>query len=255
MLERALRRDRMLVVVGLLVVVALSWTHLLTGAGMSQDMGDMLMPMSAPPWSLGHAALVVSMWAVMMAAMMLPSAAPMILFYVTVARRRNEADPAAAGAGLFALGYLVVWAIFSLAAAALQFALEKTAWLSPTMQTTSMTLAGMVLIAAGVYQWTPLKHACLRRCRSPLEFVVLHWQPGARGAFAMGLRHGSYCLGCCWMLMLLLFISGVMNVAWIAGIAVFILVEKTIPAGHWVSRGAGAILIAWGAATLLARVV
>jgi predicted metal-binding membrane protein len=150
--------------------------------------------------------------------MMLPGAAPMILFYSAIARRRSKAAPAAAAAGVFSLGYLAIWAIFSLAAAALQIGLELTALLSPAMKTTSIAVAGIVLIAAGVYQWTPLKHACLRRCRSPLEFVMLHWRAGTRGAFTMGFRHGGYCVGCSWLLMLLLFIGGVMNIAWIAAI-------------------------------------
>ena len=254
MLERALRRDRALVVFGLLLVVVVSWVHLLSGAGVMERMGDMLMPIGTGAWTPGHAALIVSMWAVMMAAMMLPGAAPMILFYSAIARRRSEAEPAAAAAGVFSLGYLAVWAIFSLAAAALQFGLERTALLSPAMKTTSIAVAGIVLIAAGVYQWTPLKRACLQRCRSPLEFVMLHWRAGTRGAFTMGFRHGGYCVGCCWLLMLLLFIGGVMNVAWIAGISLFILVEKTAPARRWISRGAGAILAAWGVATLLASI-
>src|SRR6185437_1282109 len=254
MLERALRRDRALVVFSLLVVVVVSWAHLLSGAGVMERMGDMLMPIGTGAWTPGHAALIVSMWAVMMAAMMLPGAAPMILFYSAIARRRSEREPAAPAAGVFSLGYLAVWVIFSLAAATLQFGLERTALLSPVMRTTSIAVAGIVLIAAGVYQWTPLKHACLRRCRSPLEFVMLHWRPGTRGAFTMGFRHGGYCVGCCWLLMLLLFIGGVMNVAWIAGISLFILVEKTAPAGRWVSRSTGAILAAWGLVTLLARI-
>lgn len=254
LLERALRRDRALVVFGLLLVVVVSWAHVLSGAGAMREMDGMLMPMSNGSWTPGHAALVVSMWAVMMAAMMLPSAAPMILFYSAIARRRSEIEPAAAAAGVFSLGYLAVWAIFSLAAATLQFGMEQTALISPAMKTTSIALAGTVLIAAGVYQWTALKQACLRRCRSPLEFVMLHWRAGTRGAFTMGFRHGVYCVGCCWLLMLLLFIGGVMNVAWIAGISLFILVEKTAPAGRWVSRSAGAILAAWGLVTLLARI-
>ena len=254
LLERALRRDRALVVFGLLLVVAVSWAHVLSGAGVMQEMDGMLMPIGDGSWTPGHAALIVSMWAVMMAAMMLPSAAPMILFYSAIARRRSEAEPAAAAAGVFSLGYLAVWAIFSLAAATLQFGMELTALMSPAMKTTSIALAGTVLIAAGVYQWTPLKQACLRRCRSPLEFVMLHWRAGTRGAFTMGFRHGVYCVGCCWLLMLLLFIGGVMNFAWIAGISLFILVEKTAPAGRWVSRSTGAILAAWGLVTLLARI-
>ena len=251
LIEGALRRDRLLVVSCLLLVVVLSWAWLLTGAGMMQEMGDMLMPMSNGPWTPRHALLVLSMWAVMMAAMMLPSAAPMILFYNTIARRRGEGGQPATASGTFAFGYLAIWAAFSLAATALQFGLERAALLSPMMETTSIALAGAVLIAAGAYQWTPLKQACLRYCRSPLEFVLTQWRPGARGAFQMGLRHGAVCVGCCWLLMLLLFVGGVMNFAWIAGIALFVLVEKIGPAGHWISRGAGALLMVWGGATLL----
>jgi predicted metal-binding membrane protein len=124
--------------------------------------------------------------------------------------------------------------------------------MSPMMETTSIVLAGTVLIAAGIYQWTPLKQGCLRRCRSPLEFVMTHWREGWRGAFFMGCRHGVYCVGCCWLLMMLLFVGGVMNLAWVAGLALFVLVEKFAPAGHWIGRGAGVLLAGWGAATLLA---
>jgi predicted metal-binding membrane protein len=251
-MEGALRRDRLLVVCALLVVIALSWTYLLAGAGMSMhEMDGMLMPMRMGPWTLGYAGLVLVMWSVMMVAMMLPSAAPMILLYSAIARRR--AQGAATGApGMFAFGYVTVWAGFSVAAVALQFGLEKAALLSPMMETTSVAFAGAVLIAAGVYQWMPLKQTCLRHCRSPLEFLTTQWRNGNRGALVMGLRHGGYCLGCCWLLMLLLFVGGVMNLAWIAGIAILVLVEKIAPAGHWIGQAAGAGLIIWGSATLAA---
>ena len=253
LVEGALRRDRLLVVSGLLFVVVLSWAYLLTGAGMMQGMGDALMPMSTGPWTPGYAVIVLVMWAVMMAAMMLPSAAPMILLYATIARRRGgRGETASASSGVFAFGYLAIWAAFSLAATALQFALEQAALMSPTMQTTSVALAGAVLVAAGLYQWTPLKQACLRYCSSPLAFIMTHWRPGTAGAFSMGLRHGTYCVGCCWLIMLLLFVGGIMNFGWIAGIALFVLVEKLVPAGHWIGRGAGVLLVVWGAATLLA---
>lgn len=249
-LQRVLRHDRVLVVAGLLAVVILSWTYLLTGAGMVQAMGDMLMPMSMEPWTPGHAALVFAMWAVMMAAMMLPSAAPMILLYSIIARSKAASGELVTASGGFMLGYVAVWAAFSLAAAALQYVLELSALLSPMMETTSTFLAGAVLITAGLYQWTPLKQFCLRHCRSPIEFLTTHWRAGVRGAFVMGFRHGAYCVGCCWLLMLLLFVGGVMNFTWIGGIALFILIEKLAPAGHWIGRGAGVLLIAWGAATL-----
>ena len=252
-LNGLLRRDRIVVVFGLLGVILLCWAYLLSGAGMSMhEMDGMLMPMSAGPWTPGYAAVVLVMWAVMMAAMMLPSAAPMILFYDTIARARRSKGGSATASGIFASGYVAVWAAFSLVAVALQFGLDEAILLSPMMQTTSTVVAGAVLIAAGLYQWTPLKHACLRRCRSPLDFVMTHWREGPSGAFIMGIQHGAFCVGCCWMLMLLLFVGGVMNVSWIATLAAFVLVEKLAPAGYWIGRAAGAFLIAWGGVTLFA---
>jgi len=214
------------------------------------EMNGRLMPMRSEPWTMGYAVLVLGMWAVMMAAMMLPSAAPMILFYGTIARGRRARGDLTVGSGVFAGGYLLVWAAFSLAAVGLQFVAEQAALLSPMMEMTSIGLSGVLLIAAGLYQWTPLKQACLRRCRSPLEFVMTQWREGVRGAFVMGLKHGAYCLGCCWLLMMLLYVGGVMNLGWIAGLALFVLVEKLAPAGHWLGRAAGAGLIVWGGATL-----
>ena len=249
-IEAALRRDRIIVISALVAVVVLAWGYLLVGAGMSMhEMGGMPMPRHQL-WTPGYVAVVLLMWAVMMAAMMLPSAAPMILLFGAIARLRQPAGNAPADAGVFGIGYVAVWAAFSLIAVALQFCLDQAALLSPMMNTTSKALAGAVLIGAGVYQWTPLKQACLRRCRSPLDFLMTEWRAGRRGAFVMGLRHGGYCLGCCWVLMLLLFVGGIMNIGWIAGIAMFILVEKLAPPGHWIGRGAGVALILWGVAIL-----
>ncbi len=250
LLERGLRHDRALVVAGLLLVVVLSWAYLFAGAGTMQDMDGMLMPMSAGPWTPAYALLMLLMWSVMMAAMMLPSAAPMILLYARIAAGRQGSGQAALSA-MFALGYLAIWSAFSLAAVALQFALERLALLSPMMVTTSVALAGALLVAAGIYQWLPFKQACLRHCRSPLEFVLAHWRSGMAGAFRMGVQHGMLCVGCCWVLMLLLFVGGVMNLAWIAGLALLVLAEKLAPAGHWIGRAAGIVLAVWGAATLL----
>lgn len=250
MLERTLRRERLLVVTGLLGVVALCWLYLLAGAGTMAEMGGMLMPMSTWPWTINHAVLMLTMWIVMMGAMMLPSATPMILLYATIARGRRARGERTSHAGIFALGYVAIWSAFSVVAVALQFALESARLLSPMMETTSVALAGTVLVAAGIYQWTPLKDACLRHCRSPLDFVLVHWREGVRGAFFMGVRHGIYCVGCCWTLMLLLFVGGVMNLAWIAGIALFVLIEKLAPAGNRIGQFAGLLLVAWGVATL-----
>jgi predicted metal-binding membrane protein len=210
------------------------------------------MPMSSGPWTPGRVLVVVVMWIAMMPAMMLPSAVPMVLFHAAIARQRpGPSAGAGTSSGAFVLGYLAIWSLFAFAATALQYALQRLGLLSPMMHTTSILVAGSVLVAAGAYQWSPLKRACLQRCRSPLAFVMAHWCDGASGAFAMGARHGAACLGCCWLLMLLLFVGGVMNLSWIAGISVFVAVEKLAPAGHWVGRAAGVLLVAWGFATWL----
>jgi predicted metal-binding membrane protein len=245
-------RDRVIVVAALCAVVGLSWAYLLTGAGMeSHPMDGMSMPTMRAQWSAGYFVLMAVMWSVMMAAMMLPSAAPMILLHASIYRRRVPQDAAVRASALFILGYLAVWTAFSLAAAGLQWALAAAALLSEMMRTTSTQVAAALFICAGVYQWTPLKRACLRRCRSPLDFVMAYWREGAWGSFAMGLRHGGFCLGCCWLLMLLLFVGGLMNLAWIAGLAVFVMVEKLAPAGHWVEHAAGLFLVAWGVIALV----
>ncbi len=249
-LESVLRRDRLVVIAGLGVVIALAWGYLVVEAASMERMGAMLRPMSQTSWTLAEAGLMFVMWVVMMAAMMLPSAAPMILLHTTMSRRRRERGRGAADSSIFALGYLVVWSLFSVLAVILQYALERSALLSPMLTMTSLVAAGVVLIAAGVYQWTPLKNACLKHCRSPLDFMLTHWREGAMGVFTMGLRHGIYCVGCCWMLMLLLFVGGVMNLAWIAGLALWVLIEKLAPAGQWLSRGLGVVLMGWGSATL-----
>lgn len=253
MLERILRHERIVTPIALLVVTALCWAYLLTGAGTMQEMGGMDMPMSIWPWTLAHAALMFFMWLVMMAAMMLPSAAPVILLYRTISCRGS--GEASVAPGLFALGYVAIWGCFSLAALLVQFLLEWIGLLSPMMESASARLSGALLIAAGIYQFTPLKQACLRLCRSPLEYLSLHWRPGKRGAFMMGARHGVYCVGCCWGLMLLLFVGGVMNLMWILGLAAFVLVEKLLPGGKWMGQAAGVLLVAAGTALLLTSVV
>ncbi|MBA5635506.1 DUF2182 domain-containing protein [Duganella sp. LX20W] len=258
-LARVLHHERALPVVAVTLVSTLAWTYLLAGAGTMEEMDGMLMPMSTGPWTISHALVMLVMWAVMMVAMMLPSALPMLLLYATMARRHGATQRSGSGSdsgtawaiSLFGLGYVAVWSGFSLAAVALQYLLERAALLSAMMESTSIVLAGATLVAAGVYQWTPVKSACLAHCQSPLDFVLANWRTGSLGAFQMGLRHGAYCVGCCWALMLLLFVGGVMNLAWIAGLAVYVLVEKLAPAGHWISRATGVVFVAWGVATLL----
>ena len=248
------RRDRPIIVALLLGVILSAGAYLLFGMETPMpEMAGMAMPM-AVSWTTSYVVLTLAMWSAMMTVMMLPSAVPMLLFYDSIAQKRGAGATAVGPTALFGFGYLVVWLGFSVGALLLQYGLDSASLLSPTMQTTSVALAGAILVAAGVYQWTPLKQACLRQCRSPLDFVMTHWRAGNGGAFAMGLRHGAFCLGCCWVLMLLLFVGGVMNFAWIAGIALFVLVEKLAPAGHWIGKAAGVVFIAWGGAVLASLV-
>ena len=192
-------------------------------------------------------ALLFAMWWVMMVGMMLPSAAPMTLTFATINGRRRERGSPYVPTALFVAGYLLVWGAFSLAATAAQWALERAALMTPMMRTSSALLGGLLFVAAGVYQLTPLKHACLRRCRSPLDFVLQRWRDGAPGALRMGAEHGAFCLGCCALLMTLLFVGGVMNLLWVAAIALFVLLEKVIPAGEMLSRAGGVLAIGFGA--------
>jgi predicted metal-binding membrane protein len=189
---------------------------------------------------------LIGMWAVMMAAMMLPSAAPTILLFGVVSRRRRLAAQRAVPVAIFTLGYLAVWTLYAAVAGTAQWQLHRLALLSPWMSAVTPWLAGGLLVAAGVYQWLPIKAACLSSCRSPLGFFTTEWREGAWGALVMGMRHGTFCVGCCWLLMALLFVAGVMNLLWIAVIAGFVLVEKLMPGGPWVGRAGGLGLIAWG---------
>ena len=261
-IEAFLRRDRVVVGWALAGLVILSWTYLLVGAGTGTPalhmsgfptaprMNDPMSMMQPAPWTFGYALLIFVMWWLMMLATMLPSAAPMILLYAALTRKQVEASSPYMGTSLFAFGYLAVWAGFSAIAVVLQWQLARYALLSPMMVTTSVAIGALLLIAAGVWQFTPLKHACLRHCRAPAEFLAMHWRAGQAGAVRMGLLHGIYCLGCCWSLMLLLFYGGIMNIYWIAGLATVILVEKIAPVGIWVSGLLGAALIVWGGALL-----
>ncbi|HYC32086.1 MAG TPA: DUF2182 domain-containing protein [Gemmatimonadales bacterium] len=249
-MERLLRRDRTLAALGLLAATALAWAALLR---MRTDMGSMDgMGMGMAPipgmrsWSPLEPLLLFLMWATMMAAMMLPSAAPTILLVTSVLRRRRERASPAAPTAVFVAGYLAVWTGFSLAAALTQWGLHQAALLSPAMASTSPVLGGILLLVAGIYQWLPLKAACLHHCRSPLHFLQTEWREGSGGALAMGARHGLYCLGCCWALMTLLFVAGVMNLLWVAAIAALVLIEKVVPVGPWLGRVAGLALAGWG---------
>jgi predicted metal-binding membrane protein len=225
-------------------------------ASESADMGGQQMaPMmdamtGAHPWTATEFALRLAMWALMMVAMMVPTAAPMTLLYAAVARKAAAQHYPLASTSVFVTGYIAMWTTFSLVATIAQHALDQAALLSPMMVSTSAGFGAALLIAAGVYQLTPLKNACLRNCRTPAHFLSRYWRTGNVGAFRMGLRLGAYCVGCCWILMGLLFVGGVMNLLWIAAIAIFVLLEKTIPCGEVGGRVAGAAMILFGALSL-----
>jgi predicted metal-binding membrane protein len=247
--ENVLRRDRIVVLSGLAVITTLSWAYMssLASKTSNMDMGaEMTMP-RMQAWSIADFGLTFGMWAVMMVAMMTPSAAPMILMFAGVTRRRREQQVSYVPTSVFLAGYLVVWVTFSVVAATAQWGLHAVSLLSPMMAITSPLLGGVLLLAAGVYQWTPLKHACLSKCRSPLGFVLNEWREGGWGTFVMGLKHGGYCTGCCWSLMALLLVAGVMNLLWVAAIAGLVLLEKVAPAGDRLGRVAGVVLVGWGA--------
>ena len=202
------------------------------------------------PWTATGFGLTLAMWDLMMVAMMVPTAAPMTLMYAAVARKAAAQHHPLAPTFVFVAGYITMWAIFSLVATAAQHALDQAALLSPMMVSASARLGAAILIVAGLYQLTPLKDACLQNCRTPAHFMARYWCAGSLGAFRMGLRLGAYCVGCCWILMALLFVGGVMNLLWIAAIAIFVLLEKTIPFGDVSGRGAGVAMILFGALSL-----
>jgi len=276
-LESVLRRDRLVVVIALVAVIVLSWVYVLAGAGMDMsafEMTRMTQPVgvidSTQPsvqgmsmggtavggtmvtgvWTVGYAVVIFFMWWVMMFGMMLPSAAPLLLLFARMMRKEKDKGAPYVPTGVFALGYVIMWAAFSAIATGAQWGLEASGLLSGIMVGTSAVLGAGLLIAAGVWQLTPWKNACLRHCRSPIGFLSAHWRPGRTGAFKMGLAHGAFCLGCCWFLMALLFYGGVMNLYWIIGLALYILIEKLLPAGARIGQLTGVILIAWGATLL-----
>ena len=276
-LESVLRRDRLVVVVALVAVIVLSWAYVLAGAGMGMsafEMTRMTQPvgvsdsaqlsmqgmstggtagggtMVTGTWTVGYAVVIFFMWWVMMFGMMLPSAAPLLLLFARMMRKEKNKGAPYVPTGVFALGYVIMWAAFSAIATGAQWGLEASGLLSGIMVGTSAVLGAGLLIAAGVWQLTPWKNACLRHCRSPIGFLSAHWRPGRTGALRMGLVHGAFCLGCCWFLMALLFYGGVMNLYWIIGLALYILIEKLLPAGTRIGQLTGVVLIVWGVVLL-----
>ena len=277
--ERLLKRDRVITLAGLAALCALAWLYIATGAGLGTATWEMTtlapFPHQQAPgmmpgmlgmdmgstgsgrmaWGAATWALMIAMWWIMMIAMMIPSAAPTILLFARVHRHavaQGQVQDRLAPTGAFAAGYMLVWLAFAFAAAGLHWALERAGLVSAMMMgSQSRFLSGAVLIAAGLYQLSPLKNMCLSHCRTPTSFLSRHWRPQALGALRLGAMHGAYCVGCCWMLMALLFAGGVMNLIWIAALAILVLIEKALPLGQWVGRGVGVAMIGWGVAVLV----
>ncbi|ESY85590.1 DUF2182 domain-containing protein [Mesorhizobium australicum] len=278
-LEAVLRRDRAVVTAALAVIAVFAWAYVLwlaadmamPGSPMSggeagdmagmdmagmdmagMDMASMDMGAAVAPgfraWASVDFVFTFTMWAVMMVGMMTPSVAPMLLLYAGVARKALADSRPIASTAWFFTGYLVVWVVFSIVATGAQWLLARFGMLDPLMAAHSAVLGGIILIAAGLYQWTPIKGVCLRQCQAPVAFLASHggFRTTAPGALRLGMDHGAYCLGCCWALMTLLFVGGVMNVLWIAGIAVLVLLEKVVPAGQLIPRISGASMVAVG---------
>ena len=244
--------DQPVVLGCVLAITLIAWLYLLS---MAIDMADMT-PMSIPrlddmsgkglvtayaPWSLTELLITASLWIVMVSAMMLPTAIGMILVFADDGRGRTSlATPA------FVLGYVLVWTGFALAAVALQWMLPRQGLFHPNMKVSSDVIGGCIFVAAGIYEWSPLKRHCLAECRNAREFLASHWRPGVVGALRVGLRHGVYCFGGYWALMLLLFAVGAMNLIWVAGLSLLVLLQKVMPHGEWIARASGIVMIAAG---------
>jgi predicted metal-binding membrane protein len=252
-----LKRGRALTLGGVLALSLLAWAYLIVEASGMAEMSDMMdvggMDMG---WTFSEWGYLCVMWSIMMVAMMLPSATPTILLVARIATARTDRQHLtpfgkAGVTPVFVIGYLVAWTAYSGLAATAQWALHGVLLVSDAMVSVSPLLSGGLLLGAGLFQFTPLKTRCITHCRSPLSFLTSHWREGTWGAFRMGLHHGTYCVGCCWALMALLFVLGVMNLIWVTGLAVLVLLEKTLPAGRWVTWAGGAALTVWGVFVLM----
>jgi predicted metal-binding membrane protein len=236
-------RDHAAILLALIGLAAISWLYIYL---QMSPMDEIAMPVAFSPWTAADFALNIAIWWVMMPGMMLPSAAPMILTFATVNRRKRTRGRPFVPTAVFTTGYLIAWGLFGIAATLADWGLEQTAVMSPMTQRLSPALGAAIIIVAGAYQLTPFKYVCLTNCRSPFEFVLNHWRDGAVGALRMGFEHGLYCLGCCWFLMALLFAAGTMSLLWMAAITAFVLAEKLFPAGHWIARVSGLAMMVSG---------
>ena len=242
--------DRAVIVAALAGLTLIAWFYTWHQVRAMTGVEDMAMPTEFGPWTLSDVSLNIVIWWVMMIGMMVPSATPMILIFAAVNRSKRTRGKPFVPTAVFVAGYLVAWGVFGLAATVAEWALEQAALISPETQRVGPGLGAGIIIAAGIYQLAPLKNACLAHCRTPLDFVLNHWRDGAPGALRMGLEHGFYCLGCCWVLMALLFALGVMNLLWMAMLTAFVLVEKLFPAGQSIARVSGVVMIGFGALLL-----
>tara|TARA_B100000315_G_scaffold228943_1_gene238147 strand:- start:11398 stop:12165 length:768 start_codon:yes stop_codon:yes gene_type:complete len=239
------RRDFIAIIISLGGITLLSWLYLLLMAA-NMPMPDGMRAIQIQPWNIGYFMMMFLIRAIMMIGMMLPSVTPMVMIYAAVARKSTSQGMPVAPTGAFVSGYAAMWLIFSLFATTTQWGLDQAALLSPMIVSNSVGLGATLLISAGIYQWLPIKNKCLHQCRSPVHFITTHWQPGIMGAFRMGISHGAFCLGCCWVLMCLLFVGGVMNLLWIAAITLFVLLEKMLPLGDVGGRMMGLLMITTG---------
>ncbi|GMQ82635.1 MAG: DUF2182 domain-containing protein [Rhodothermia bacterium] len=238
------RRDALAIVFSLVGITSLAWLYLVFVADqMSNPIRVGISAMQIPAWDAAYFVSMYLMWAIMMIGMMVPSVAPAVLIYAGIVRKAESRDQTVAPTGAFVAGYLTIWILFSLLATSAQWGLASAALVSPMMVSSSKWLSAGLLLSAGVYQWLPIKNQCLHQCRSPIEYISARWRKGYAGAVRMGIGHGLYCLGCCWVLMALLFVGGVMNLLWIAAIAVYVLIEKVLPFGEITARVMGVLTI------------
>ena len=239
------QNERGIVLAALIIFSGLAWWYTIHLAG-TMDCCMVITKSTWPFWSGQQFWMMFVMWAVMMVAMMVPTVVPIVLVFAMVNRKRHEQKKLYVSTGFFILGYLIVWTVFSLLMTFLQEWLQARAFISTNMVLNNQILQGSILVLAGIFQWTPFKNKCLTHCRSPFDFMMTDWREGIGGAVMMGLRHGTFCLGCCWLLMILLFVGGVMNIAWIIFLTIFVLGEKTFPYGRLISRVAGIAFFVWG---------
>jgi len=245
-MESLLHKEQLSAFFCLTIVILISWAYMLHMGWRMPGIEREMILACVCQWGPGDIVHSFIMWAAMMVAMMFPSAMPMILMFTTINQQQRETQRPLIPTGLFVLGYFLVWTAYSVFAAIVQWGLHVAALLNHTLVITSPLLSGVLLVAAGVFQWTPFRDACMLKCRSPLGFLMAEWREGRFGALIMGLKHGLNCVGCCWLLMLLSFVLGVMNMVWMAIVTIFMLVEKAYPGSQWVSRTTGLVLVVWG---------